>query len=137
MQLNKYNTGPYFPQFFQSNTTVCLIIYVFCKSSEPEIGFVWSVFLQNNFMVANLTKLANRYSVALQWCCLLEVPRDHLFMVFLIQNFMNVTLFITFPSALFNPCMKIKYSFEVVNYSLLWSLFMKCFWLCPCAYLSR
>ena len=44
--------------------------------------------------------------------------------------------------ALFNPCMKIKkflvqmYSFEVVNNSLLWSFFMKCFWLRPCAYLG-
>ena len=38
--------------------------------------------------------------------------------------------------------MKIKkelvqmYSFEVVNNSLLWSFFMKCFWLRPCAYLG-
>ena len=41
LQLNKYETDPYFLQIFQSNTTVCLIIYVFCKSCkhgcEPEI----------------------------------------------------------------------------------------------------
>ena len=32
-----YEIEPYFLQFFQSNTTVCLIIHVFCKSCEPEI----------------------------------------------------------------------------------------------------
>ena len=41
VQLNEYETNPYFLQIFQSNTTVCLIIYVFCKSCkhgcEPEI----------------------------------------------------------------------------------------------------
>jgi hypothetical protein len=38
LQLNKYETEPYFLQFFQSNMTVCLIIYEFCKSErEPEI----------------------------------------------------------------------------------------------------
>ena len=35
VQLNKNETDPYFPQIFQSNTSVCLIISVFCKSSEP------------------------------------------------------------------------------------------------------
>ena len=30
IQLNKYETEPYFLQFFQSNATVCLIIHVFC-----------------------------------------------------------------------------------------------------------
>ena len=35
LQLNKDETDPYFPQIFQSNTSVCLIISVFCKSSEP------------------------------------------------------------------------------------------------------
>ena len=34
-ELNKYETDPYFLQIFQSNTSVCLIISVFCKSCEP------------------------------------------------------------------------------------------------------
>jgi hypothetical protein len=37
VQLNEYETDPYFLQNFQSNTTVCFIIHVFCKSCEPEI----------------------------------------------------------------------------------------------------
>ena len=37
--MNTYETDPYFIQFFQSNTTVCLIIHVFCESCEPEIVF--------------------------------------------------------------------------------------------------
>ena len=42
VQLNKYETDPYILQIFQSNTSVCLIISVFCKSCEsmlcePEI----------------------------------------------------------------------------------------------------
>ena len=45
VQLNKYETDPYLLQIFQSNTSVCLIIPVFCKicelntehESEPEI----------------------------------------------------------------------------------------------------
>ena len=40
IQLNKYETDPYFLQLFQSNTTVCLIIHVFCKSCEYETVFV-------------------------------------------------------------------------------------------------
>ena len=32
LQLNKYETDPYFLQLFQSNTTVCLIISLFYKS---------------------------------------------------------------------------------------------------------
>ena len=35
VQLNKYETDPYFLQIFQSNMSVCLIISVFCKSCEP------------------------------------------------------------------------------------------------------
>ena len=35
LQLNKYETDPYFLQIFQSNTSVCLIISVFCKSCKP------------------------------------------------------------------------------------------------------
>ena len=35
VQLNKYETDPYFLQIFQSNTSVCLIISVFYKSCEP------------------------------------------------------------------------------------------------------
>ena len=37
VQLNKYKTDPYFLQYLQSNTQVCLNIRVFCKSSDPEI----------------------------------------------------------------------------------------------------
>ena len=36
-ELNEYETDPYFLQNFKSNTTVCLIIPVLCKSCEPEI----------------------------------------------------------------------------------------------------
>jgi translation elongation factor EF-1alpha len=35
--LNEYQTDLYFLQIFKSNTTVCLIIYAFCKSCEFEI----------------------------------------------------------------------------------------------------
>ena len=38
LQLNEYETEPYFLQIFQSNTTVCLIIQVLCKSCGPEIA---------------------------------------------------------------------------------------------------
>ena len=37
IQLNEYETDPCFLQNFQSNTTICLIIHVFCKSCEPDI----------------------------------------------------------------------------------------------------
>ena len=41
IQLNEYKTDPYFLQNFQSNTTACLIMYVFGKicveEREPEI----------------------------------------------------------------------------------------------------
>ena len=41
LQLNEYETDPHFLQFFQSNSTVCLTTYVFCKiferKCEPEI----------------------------------------------------------------------------------------------------
>ena len=40
IQLNKYETDWYFLQNFQSNSTVCLIIHVFCKNREPEMVFV-------------------------------------------------------------------------------------------------
>ena len=36
VQLNEYKTDPCFLQFFQSNTTGSLIIYVFSKIYEPE-----------------------------------------------------------------------------------------------------
>ena len=35
LKLNKYERDPYFLKIFQSNTSVCLIISVFCKSWEP------------------------------------------------------------------------------------------------------
>ena len=37
IQLNEYETEPYFLQFFQSNSKVCLIIYMFCESCNPEV----------------------------------------------------------------------------------------------------
>ena len=37
LQLNKYETDPYFLKNFQSNTTVCLIIHALCKVYEREI----------------------------------------------------------------------------------------------------
>ena len=49
LQLNEYETNPYFLQFFQSNPTVCLIIHVFCKSCEPEIVFVLICILAKHF----------------------------------------------------------------------------------------
>ena len=50
-QLNEYETNPYFLQFFQSNTTVCLIIHLFCKSCEHEIVFVLICTLAEQFHV--------------------------------------------------------------------------------------
>ena len=38
-----------FSTIFQSNTTVCLIIHVFCKSCEPEIVFVLICTLAEQF----------------------------------------------------------------------------------------
>ena len=35
IHLNKHETDPYFLQIFQSNTSACLIISMFCKSCEP------------------------------------------------------------------------------------------------------
>ena len=51
IQLNEYETDPYFLHFFQSSTTVCLIIHVFCKSCEPEIVFVLIFPLAEQFHV--------------------------------------------------------------------------------------
>ena len=34
---NDGKTDPYFLQFFQSNTKVCLIIHEFCQSRDPEV----------------------------------------------------------------------------------------------------
>ena len=38
--MNRYETDPYFLHFFPSNTTVCLIIRLFCKGCEPEIVLI-------------------------------------------------------------------------------------------------
>ena len=51
VQLNKYETDQYFLQLFQSTTTVCLIIHVFCKSCEPEIVFVLIFTISEQFHV--------------------------------------------------------------------------------------
>ena len=36
LQLNEYQTDPYFLQFLQSNLTVCLTIYMFCYIFERK-----------------------------------------------------------------------------------------------------
>ena len=51
LQLNKYEANPYFIQLLQSNTTVCLIIHVFCKSCEHKIIFVLICTLAEQFHV--------------------------------------------------------------------------------------
>jgi hypothetical protein len=66
VQLNKDETDPYFIQLFQGNTTVCLIIHVFCKSCEPEIVFVLIFTIPVQFHV---TKLVNQH------CCALEISK--------------------------------------------------------------
>ena len=43
--------------FFQSNTTVCLIIHVFCKSCEPKIVFVLICPLAEQFHVHRFYKM--------------------------------------------------------------------------------
>ena len=87
LQLNKYETDPYFLQIFQSNTSVCLIISVFCKSCEPicepEITPVLyhlenlqkSKQKQFHVQFTNLTKYGNEHRHALEilkkiWICL-------------------------------------------------------------------
>ena len=67
LQLNKYETDPYFLQNFRSKTTICLIFHVFCKSYECEIVLIccW----QNNFRFTTLTKYGNNwtnYRIALE-----------------------------------------------------------------------
>lgn len=57
LQLNEYEIDLYFLRFFQCNTTVCLIIHLFCESCEPEIVFVL-IFFQNNFKFTDLKKNA-------------------------------------------------------------------------------
>ena len=51
IQLNKYETDPHFLQLFQSNTTVCLIIHLFCNSCEPDIVFVLISIIPEQFHV--------------------------------------------------------------------------------------
>ena len=97
VQLNKYETDPYFLQIFQSDKSVCLIISVFCKSCEPicEPEIVLKTFAadfqanptdiscKNNFMFSfqfsfqftNLTTHGNKHCCALEilkkiWTCL-------------------------------------------------------------------
>ena len=56
VQLNEYKTDSIFPQFFQSSTTVCLIIHMFCNSCESEIVFVLICSLAEEFQVNNSFK---------------------------------------------------------------------------------
>ena len=69
---NKYKADPYFLQLFQSNTSVCLIITVFCKSCEPICELEITPVLyqlenqnKNNFTFSvqfkNLTKRGNKH----------------------------------------------------------------------------
>ena len=51
LQVNDYERDPDFLQFFQSNTTVCLIIHVFFKSCESAIVFVLICTLAEQFHV--------------------------------------------------------------------------------------
>ena len=51
LQVNEYERDPDFLQFFQSNTTVCLIIHVFFKSWESAIVFVLICTLAEQFQV--------------------------------------------------------------------------------------
>ena len=48
VQPNKYKTDPYFLQIFQSSTSVCFIICVFCMSCEPicELEIVLKIQIQ-------------------------------------------------------------------------------------------
>ena len=72
-------SDPHSLQNFQSNTTVCLIIPVFCKCREPEIVLpVLQIQKKDNFTFVNLTKRMNNQtncSIALEilrkiWICL-------------------------------------------------------------------
>ena len=49
LQQDEYKTNPYFLRFFQSNTIVCLIIHIFCKSCEPKIVFALISILEKQF----------------------------------------------------------------------------------------
>ena len=66
VQLNKYETDPYFLQNFQSNTTVCMIIHMACKIYVPEIVFVLIFRMANNFRFTTLTKHVNNCSISLE-----------------------------------------------------------------------
>jgi hypothetical protein len=57
VQLNEYKADLFFLQFLQSNTTVCLIIHVACKSCEPEIVFVLICTLAEQFHVRKSYKI--------------------------------------------------------------------------------
>ena len=68
VQLNEYETDPYFLQLFQSNTAVCLIIYMFCKSCELVENL--KLFLKNwgysspqNFYTMTLVRDGKRLSI--------------------------------------------------------------------------
>ena len=69
VQLNKYETNPYFIQFFQRNRTICLIIHVFCQSCEPVLVFVLICILAEQFRVHKSYKT---YESTLH-CCALEI----------------------------------------------------------------
>lgn len=56
VKIKEYKTDPYFLQIFQGNTTVCLIIPLFCKSCEPEIVFVLIFTLAEQFHVQKFYK---------------------------------------------------------------------------------
>ena len=55
--LNENKTDSDFLQYIKSNTTVCLIIHMFCKSCEPEIVFVLICTLAEQFHVHKSYKM--------------------------------------------------------------------------------
>jgi hypothetical protein len=94
VQLNKCETDPYFLQIFQSNTSVCLIISVFCKSfepiCEPEIVLKNSaadfqanptdISCKNNFMFSSQILQYAEINIVVHWNFLIKHgPVSHLF----------------------------------------------------------
>ena len=76
LQLNRYETAPYFLQFSKSITTVSLIIHVFCKSCELEIVSVLICTLAEQFHVHNSYKHVNQH------CCVLEFFLENIDVVY-------------------------------------------------------
>ena len=81
IQLNEYNTDPYFLQFLESNTKRFVWLFpCFVRAVNLKLFLFWFAFLQNNLMVANVTKLANQH------CCTLELWRKLLSVSYLFSS---------------------------------------------------